>query len=51
MKSQKKRKLKSAGWRVGNAREFLDLTSDESVCVEIKLAAARRRFHCRDESS
>lgn len=49
MKSEKRRKLESAGWRVGDAREFLDLTSDESAFVEIKLALARRVRELREE--
>lgn len=49
MKSEKRRKLESAGWRVGDAREFLDLTPDESAFVEIKLALARRVRELREE--
>ncbi|MDP9193344.1 MAG: helix-turn-helix domain-containing protein [Acidobacteriota bacterium] len=49
MKSEKRRKLEAAGWRVGDAREFLDLTSDESAFVEIKLALARRVRELREE--
>lgn len=49
MKNEKRRKLESAGWRVGDAREFLDLTPDESAFVEIKLALARRVRELREE--
>jgi DNA-binding XRE family transcriptional regulator len=49
MKSEKKRKLETAGWRVGDAREFLNLTPDESAFVEIKLALARRVRELREE--
>lgn len=49
MKSEKKRKLESAGWHVGDACEFLDLTPDESAFVEIKLALARRVRELREE--
>ena len=38
----KKKKLEAAGWTVGDAREFLELTADEAEFVEIKLALARR---------
>src|SRR5688500_9406210 len=44
-----RRNLASAGWRVGNTREFLDLTPDESTFVEIKLALARRVRELREE--
>jgi DNA-binding XRE family transcriptional regulator len=49
MKSQKKRKLESAGWRVGDVREFLDLTVEEAAFVEIKLALAGRVRELREE--
>jgi hypothetical protein len=42
MKSEKRKKLEAAGWTVGDAREFLALTPDESELVEIKLGLARR---------
>ena len=49
MKRQRRRKLESAGWRVGDAREFLGLTPDESAFVEIKLALAQRVRELREE--
>src|SRR5215210_4655276 len=49
MKAEKRRKLESAGWRVGDAKEFLDLTSGEAEFVEIKLALARRVREIREE--
>lgn len=42
MKTEKRKKLEAADWKVGDAREFLALTPDESDFVEIKLALARR---------
>lgn len=38
MKSRKRRKLESAGWRVGTVGEFLDLSAAEVAFVEMKLA-------------
>lgn len=38
MKASKLRKLRAAGWRVGTAREFLQLTEEESLLVELRLA-------------
>jgi hypothetical protein len=49
MKADKQRKLERAGWRVGDAKEFLNLTSGEAEFVEIKLALARRVRELREE--
>lgn len=38
MQKAKRTKLERAGWRVGSAREFLDLTDEEVAFVELKLA-------------
>lgn len=40
MKESKKKKLQSAGWRIGTPAEFLDLTPEEAAYVELKLALA-----------
>ena len=40
MDPAKKRRLESAGWRVGDATDFLDLTPEEVAFVELKLALA-----------
>jgi DNA-binding transcriptional regulator YiaG len=37
----KKEKLKKAGWAVGNAADFLDLSDQEAALIELKLALAR----------
>jgi len=49
MKPDKRRKLETAGWRVGDARDLLGLTSGEAEFVEIKLALARRLRELRKE--
>jgi DNA-binding XRE family transcriptional regulator len=49
MRAAKQRKLESAGWCVGDAREFLKLTPGESEFVEIKLSLARRLRELREE--
>ena len=49
MKSDKRRKLEAAGWRVGDARDFLALTAGEAEFVEIKLDLARRLRELREE--
>ena len=42
MKREKREKLEAAGWRVGNASEFLELSEAEDVLVELKLDLAHR---------
>jgi DNA-binding XRE family transcriptional regulator len=49
MKADKRRKLEAAGWRVGDTREFLGLTSGEAEFVEIKLALARKLREIREQ--
>ena len=49
MKADKRQKLEAAGWHVGDAQEFLDLTPGEAEFVEIKLALARRVRELREE--
>ena len=40
MKSGKQKQLEKAGWKVGDAADFLRLTEDERRFVEMKLALA-----------
>jgi hypothetical protein len=49
MKTEKRQKVEGAGWRVGDAKDFLELTPEESEFVEIKLALARRVREAREE--
>lgn len=42
MKTSTKKKLEAAGWRVGNAQEFLGLTEAEEQLVEMKLVYCGR---------
>jgi ribosome-binding protein aMBF1 (putative translation factor) len=39
------RKLRAAGWKIGNAKDFLSLSDEEAMLVELKLnlAAALKR--------
>jgi len=41
VKTSKKSKLKSKGWKVGSASEFLDLTNEESSYIDLKLSLSR----------
>ena len=38
MDATKRKKLEAAGWRVGSAKEFLGLTTEEAVLIDLKLA-------------
>lgn len=49
MKAEKRRKLTAAGWRVGDTRDFLELTESEAEFVEIKFALARRLRELREK--
>jgi len=40
MRKTKKDRLESAGWHLGDAADFLVLTSEEAAFVELKLALA-----------
>jgi ribosome-binding protein aMBF1 (putative translation factor) len=41
MKPEKRKRLEAAGWRVGTAREFLELTDEEAALIQLKLDLAR----------
>ncbi len=40
MDEGKKDRLAAAGWRTGNAADFLELSSEEAAFIELKLALA-----------
>ena len=50
MKASKKKKLKAAGWKVGSAAEFLELTDAEAMLVNMKLALATHLKTLRQQS-
>lgn len=41
MKESKKKKLQAAGWKVGSAAEFLELSEAEEMLVNMKVALAK----------
>ncbi|HEY0142407.1 MAG TPA: helix-turn-helix transcriptional regulator [Thermoanaerobaculia bacterium] len=49
MKAEKRKNLEAAGWRVGDAKDFLELTPGEAEFVEIKLALARHLKEVREQ--
>jgi ribosome-binding protein aMBF1 (putative translation factor) len=40
MNSSKLKKLQAAGWKVGSAKDFLDLSDEEAMLVELKVSLA-----------
>ena len=41
MNRTKRKRLEAAGWRVGTAQEFLDLTDEEAAMIEVRLQLAK----------
>lgn len=41
MNNIKRKKLEQKGWKVGSVQEFLNLTSEESAYIELKLALSK----------
>ena len=41
MKPSKKKKLEAAGWKVGDAADFLELSREEVALVDMKLSLAK----------
>lgn len=41
MDQAKRERLEAKGWRVGTVSEFLELTPEETILIEIKLALSR----------
>ena len=41
MKNSKKERLEKAGWKVGTAKDFLELSDEEVAFIEIKLALSK----------
>ncbi|WP_292751201.1 hypothetical protein [Nostoc sp. NMS4] len=39
MDQAKRERLESKGWKIGTVADFLELTPEETILVEIKLAA------------
>ena len=41
MDKAKRKRLESAGWKIGTVKDFLDLSSEESAYIELKLQLAK----------
>jgi DNA-binding XRE family transcriptional regulator len=51
MKTQKRRRLEAGGWKIGGAREFLNLSPEEAAYVELKLALSKNLQETRREKN
>ena len=49
MEKTKKERLEAKGWKIGTVSDFLELTPEENVLIEIKLALSRRLKERRQE--
>jgi DNA-binding transcriptional regulator YiaG len=47
MKTNRRKKLEAAGWKLGSAKDFLDLTPEETAFVELKLTLSASLKECR----
>jgi len=50
MDNSKSERLEKAGWKVGNATEFLHLTAQEELYVELKASLCRQLRRQRQKS-
>jgi len=47
MQEAKRKRLESAGWKIGSVDEFLKLTPEESAMAEIKFVLAKELYERR----
>ena len=40
MRKQKKKSLAAKGWKIGNVKDFLGLSKEESAYIELKIRLA-----------
>ena len=51
MKQAKRQRLERKGWKVGDARDFLQLTDDEVTYIELKLALSDQLKAMREKKA
>lgn len=49
MKTAKRNRLEAKGWKIGTAREFLNLSPEEAAYVELKIALSKNLQDYRRE--
>ena len=47
MDAAKREKLQAAGWRIGSAGDFLEVSEEEAAYVEVKMALSHGLRQCR----
>jgi len=50
VRADKRRKLEAAGWKVGSAAEFLELSPEEEALIEVKLCLSKTLKIVRERS-
>ena len=50
MNAEKRKALQAAGWRLGDAADFLGLTQEERRLVELRLAVSRKVRQLREKN-
>ncbi|HVJ81404.1 MAG TPA: helix-turn-helix transcriptional regulator [Planctomycetia bacterium] len=48
MNSEKRKRLEAAGWKVGDAADFLGLSSEEAKLVDLRVSLAQAIRLCRE---
>ena len=51
MKTAKRKRLETKGWKIGNSTEFLGLSVEEAAYVELKLALSKNLQATRREKN
>ena len=49
MDAKKKKKLEAKGWKVGSARDFLNMTDEEMALIELKISLGDTLQHKRKQ--
>ena len=49
MKQSKRKALEKKGWKIGSARDFLNLTDEELALIELKIALGSALKQCRQK--
>ena len=49
MDAKKKKKLEAHGWKVGSARDFLNMSNEEMALIEIKISLGGTLQHRRKQ--
>ena len=49
MDAKKKKKLEAHGWKVGSARDFLNMSNEEMALIELKISLGGTLQHTRKQ--